>query len=166
VRLGLVDRPSRQAVDPVLWRPAVDGPLLAVGGAASGRSSLAQLVAGQLGVPVIDREDALWDALLEPGPLVVDDLDLQLARLGEEHQAAVGHLLARRMRERAPVALTARRVSSAMSQLASLAEARVLLRIASRQEHIVAGGAGQLHDATLPPGAGWMGDERVQLAMP
>ncbi len=166
LRLGLVDRPSQQRVEAVEWRPATDGPLLAIGGAASGRSSLAELAAGQLGTLVVDREDALWDALQEPGPLVVDDLDLQLARLGEEQQTIVAQLLARRMREGAAVALTARRVSSAMSQLAALAEVRILLRIASRQEHIVAGGSGPLHDAALAPGAGWLHDERIQLALP
>lgn len=172
VRLGLVDRPARQAIDPVRWRPAADGPLLAIGGAGSGRSSLADLIAGELGTAVVDREDALWDALegaAAPGghgALVVDDLDLQLARLGEAQQAIVVQLLLRRMREGGAVALTARRVSSAMSQVAALAETRVLLRIASRQEHIVAGGAGALHDASLPPGAGWLADERVQLALP
>ena len=166
IRLGLVDRPSQQAVEPVRWRPTADGPLLAIGGAGSGRSSLAHLLAGQLGTHVVDREDSLWDALMEPGPLVVDDLDLQLARLGEEHQSAVVQLLARRMREGGPVALTARRISTAMSQLSALAEMRILLRIASRQEHIVAGGAGLVHDAALPPGAGWLRDERIQLALP
>ncbi|GEK80941.1 FtsK/SpoIIIE domain-containing protein [Agrococcus baldri] len=166
IRLGLVDRPAEQLVAPVTWRPQADGPLLAIGGAASGRTSLAELLAGQLGTAVVDREDALWDALQEPGPLVVDDLDLQLARLGEEQQSSVSQALARRMREGSPVALTARRVSTAMGQVAPLAELRILLRIASRQEHIVAGGAGQLHDAGLPPGAGWLHDERVQLALP
>lgn len=169
VRLGLVDLPAEQRVAPLEWRPALDGPLLAIGGAASGRSSLADLVAGQLGCEVVDREDALWDALQDArqrAPLVVDDVDLQLARLGEEQQGIVAQLLARRMREGAPVALTARRVSSAMGQLAPLAELRILLRIASRQEHLVAGGTGQLHDASLPPGAGWSRDERIQLALP
>ncbi len=173
IRLGLLDLPREQRVVPLVWRPAVDGPLLAIGGAASGRTCLADLLAAQLGCPVVDREDALWDALWdaprEPvgaaAPLVVDDVDLQLARLGEEQQSLVVQLLARRMREGAPVALTARRVSSAMGQLAPLAELRILLRIASRQEHVVAGGSGQLHDASLPAGAGWCGDERIQLAM-
>lgn len=166
IRLGLVDRPAEQLVAPVLWRPATDGALLVVGGAASGRTSLAELLAGQLGTTVVDREDALWDALQEPGPLVVDDLDLQLARLSEEQQSSVAQTLARRMREGSPVALTARRVSTAMGQIAPLAELRILLRIASRQEHIVAGGAGHLHDGSLPPGAGWLDDERIQLALP
>lgn len=166
VRLGLVDRPSEQLVAPVLWRPQLEGPLLVLGGAASGRTGAAELVAGQLGTAVIDREDALWDALAEPGPLVIDDLDLQLARLGDDHQHAAAAAIARRMREGDAVAVTARRLSTAMGQLAPLAELRVLLRIASRQEHIVAGGAGELHDADLPPGAGWLRDERVQLALP
>lgn len=165
VRLGLVDRPAAQAVEPVLWRPASDGPLLAIGSSASGRTGLAELVAGQLGTPVVDREDALWDALDDDGPLVVDDVDLLLARLGEEHQAVVQQRLATAMRSGRAVALTARRISSAMGQLAPLAELRVLLRIASRQEHVVAGGAGGAHDAALPPGAGWIADERVQLAV-
>ncbi|SFR98027.1 DNA segregation ATPase FtsK/SpoIIIE, S-DNA-T family [Agrococcus baldri] len=166
IRLGLVDRPAEQLVAPVLWRPRTDGALLVVGGAASGRTSLAELLAGQLGTSVVDREDALWDALHEPGPLVVDDLDLQLARLSDEQQSSVAQTLARRMREGSPVALTARRVSTAMGQIAPLAELRILLRIASRQEHIVAGGAGHLHDGALPPGAGWLDDERIQLALP
>lgn len=166
VVLGLVDRPAAQAVDPVLWRPERDGPLLAIGSASSGRTALADLVAGQLGTSVVDREDALWDALADGGPLVVDDVDLLLARLGEEHQQAVAQGLATAMRSGRPVALTARRATSAMAQLAPLAELRVLLRIASRQEHVVAGGAGGTHDAGLPPGGGWIDDERVQLALP
>ncbi|HET8868012.1 MAG TPA: FtsK/SpoIIIE domain-containing protein, partial [Agrococcus sp.] len=166
IRLGFVDRPAEQLVAPVVWKPEADGPLLAVGGAASGRTGLADLVAAQLGTTVIDREDALWDALHEPGALVVDDLDLLLARLADDQQSMLAQALAPRMREGAPVALTARRVSTAMGQLAPLAEVRILLRIASRQEHIVAGGAGQLHDSTLPPGAGWLHDERIQLALP
>ncbi|WP_405217212.1 FtsK/SpoIIIE domain-containing protein [Agrococcus sp. Ld7] len=166
VRLGLVDRPAQQCIVPVGWRPSLDGPLLAVGGAASGRTALADLLAQQLGCQVVDREDALWDALQEPGPLVVDDLDLQLARLSEEHQSSAAHAIARRMREGHPVAVTVRRVSTAMGQLAALAEVRILLRIASRQEHVVAGGEGRLHDSTLPAGAGWLRDERIQLALP
>ncbi|WP_413316438.1 FtsK/SpoIIIE domain-containing protein [Agrococcus sp. 1P02AA] len=166
VRLGLLDLPAQQRIAPVVWRPARDGPLLAVGGAVSGRTSLAELIALQLETPVIDREDALWDALQSPGPLVIDDLDLQLARLDDEQQAAVAHGIARRMREGAPVACTARRVSTAMGQVAPLAELRILLRIASRQEHVVAGGDGRLHDGGLPPGAGWLQDQRIQLALP
>ncbi len=166
IRLGLVDLPAEQRIAPVDWRPSLDGPLLAVGGAGSGRSHLADLVAGQLGTTVVDREDALWDALAEPGPIVVDDLDLQLARLPEEQQQSAAHALARRMREGAPVAITARRVSTAMGQVAPLAELRILLRIASRQEHVVAGGASELHDGALPPGAGWLHDARIQLALP
>ncbi|WP_347754103.1 FtsK/SpoIIIE domain-containing protein [Agrococcus sp. ProA11] len=166
IRLGLVDRPAEQRIAPVAWRPEVEGPLLVIGGAASGRTALADLVAGQLGAAVVDREDALWDALQEPGPLVVDDLDLQLARLSDEQQASAAHAIARRMREGQPVAVTARRVSTAMGPLAALAELRILLRIASRQEHLVAGGEGRLHDSELPAGAGWLRDERIQLALP
>lgn len=166
IRLGLVDRPSQQRIDPIIWRPSLDGPLLAVGGAASGRTSLAELLAGQLGTAVIDREDALWDALQEPGALVVDDLDLQLARLSEEQQGVAAHSIARRMREGVPVAATVRRVSTPMAQLAALAELRILLRIASRQEHVIAGGEGRLHDSSMSAGAGWLRDERIQLALP
>lgn len=166
IQLGLVDLPAEQRVAPVLWRPQQHGPLLAIGGAGSGRTSLTSLLADQLGTVVVDREDSLWDAVQEHAPLVVDDLDLQLARLSEEQQASVVQTLARRMREGAPVALTARRITSAMGQIAPLAELRILLRIASRQEHIVAGGAGMLHDSALPPGAGWLHDERIQLALP
>ncbi len=171
VVLGLVDRPAVQRVDPLVWRPGVDGPLLALGAAASGKSALADLLASTGGDLVRD-EEALWDAVHEPiapGMLVVDDLDALLARLDDEHAHEVAALLARRMREGAgaghAVALTARRVSSAMAQLAPLADTRVLLRLASRQEHVLAGGQSDRYDPALGPGGGWVAGARVQLAI-
>ncbi|MFC7432713.1 MULTISPECIES: FtsK/SpoIIIE domain-containing protein [unclassified Agrococcus] len=169
--LGLVDRPAAQRVDPLAWRPGVDGPLLALGAAASGKSAVADLLA-RAGGDLVRDEEALWDAVHEPiapGVLVVDDVDALLARLDDEHAHEVAALLARRMREGAglghAVALTARRVTSTMGQLAPLADMRVLLRLASRQEHVLAGGVSDRYDATLPPGAGWVAGERVQLGL-
>ncbi|SDH24062.1 FtsK/SpoIIIE domain-containing protein [Agrococcus jejuensis] len=169
--LGLVDRPSSQRVDPLVWRPAVDGPLLALGAAASGKSALVDLLA-TAGADVVRDEESLWDAVHEPiapGVLAIDDVDALLARLDDEHAHEVAALLARRMREGAgvghAVALTARRATAAMGQLAPLADTRVLLRLASRQEHALAGGAMDRYDATMPPGAAWVAGERVQLGI-
>ncbi len=169
--LGLVDRPSRQRVDPLAWRPAVDGPLLALGAAASGKSALVDLLA-RAGADVVRDEESLWDAVHEPiapGVLAIDDVDALLARLDDEHAHEVAALLARRMREGAgvghAVALTARRATAAMGQLAPLSDTRVLLRLASRQEHALAGGAMDRYDATMPPGAAWVAGERVQLSL-
>lgn len=169
--LGLVDRPSSQRIDPLVWRPAVDGPLLALGAAASGKSALVDLLA-HAGADLVRDEESLWDAVHEPiapGLLAIDDVDALLARLDDEHAHEVAALLARRMREGAgighAVALTARRATAAMAQLAPLADTRVLLRLASRQEHALAGGATDRYDATLPPGAGWVAGERVQLGI-
>lgn len=169
--LGLVDRPSRQRVDPLVWHPAVDGPLLALGAAASGKSALVDVLA-RCGADVVRDEESMWDAVHEPiapGVLVIDDVDALLARLDDEHAHEVAALLARRMREGAgighAVALTARRATAAMGQLAPLADTRVLLRLASRQEHALAGGATDRYDAAMLPGAGWVAGERVQLAL-
>lgn len=170
VPLGLVDRPAEQRVDAVGWEPETQGPLLALGAAASGKSALVRLLA-RAGGEVVADEEALWDALHEPltaGLTVIDDIDLLLARSGDEHAAAMSALLATRMREgiahgRA-VALTARRITTAMAQIAPLADTRVLLRLASRQEHAIAGGATDRYDPMLPPGGAWIAGERVQLA--
>lgn len=170
VPLGLVDRPAVQRIDAIGWSPDTQGPLLALGAAASGKSELARTLAAG-GAAVISDEECLWDALAEPigrGMTVVDDIDLLLARLGDDHALEVAIRLARRMREGAAVghavALTARRITSAMGQFAPLADTRVLLRLASRQEHLLAGGSANTFDAALPPGGAWIGGERVQVA--
>ncbi|WP_137756214.1 FtsK/SpoIIIE domain-containing protein [Agrococcus sp. SGAir0287] len=171
VVLGLVDRPAQQRIDAVRWRPAVDGPLLALGAAASGKSALVDLL-GAAGATVVRDEESLWDVVherIEPGMLAIDDVDALLARMDDEHAHEVSALLARRMREGAGVghgvALTARRTTSAMGQLASLADTRLLLRLASRQEHLLAGGASDRYDPAMPPGGAWLDGERVQLAL-
>lgn len=171
VVLGLVDRPSSQRVDPLVWSPTVDGPLLALGAAASGKSALVDLLA-RAGADVVRDEESLWDAVHEPiapGVLAIDDVDALLARLDDEHAHEVAAMLARRMREGAgaghAVALTARRATAAMGQLAPLADTRVLLRLASRQEHALAGGSMDRYDAAMPPGAAWVAGERVQLGL-
>lgn len=170
ITLGLVDRPFEQRVDPIGWRPEAEGPMLVLGASATGKSHLARLLA-RAGGEVIADEEALWDALHEPlteGLTVIDDLDLLLARVSDEHAPAMAAMLATRMREGAAagraIAITARRVSTAMAQLAPLADVRILLRLASRQEHVVAGGLTSSYDASLPAGGGWLGSERIQLA--
>ncbi|GAA2174525.1 hypothetical protein GCM10009846_20810 [Agrococcus versicolor] len=171
VVLGLVDRPAAQRIDPLVWHPASDGPLLVLGAAASGKSTLAALLA-HAGADLVRDEESLWDAVHEPiapGILVVDDVDALLGRLDDEHAHEVAALLARRMREGPgaghAVALTARRAAASMAQLAPLADTRVLLRLASRQEHVLAGGTNDRYDAALAPGGAWVAGERVQLAI-
>ncbi|WP_284230673.1 FtsK/SpoIIIE domain-containing protein [Arenivirga flava] len=176
--LGLLDVPEEQRRD--VLDLGASGPVLVLGGAGSGRTgavAAAQRAAQRVGLPVRrpgrgprDLWRAIEGAELAVGAsaLLLDDLDLLLDRLGEEHRLHALDRLARLLRE-AParglhVLVTAQRPAG-LGALVQLCRSRVLLRIDDRQEHALAGGAPQLHDPALPPGAGTVGGRRLQLAL-
>ncbi|WP_108250507.1 FtsK/SpoIIIE domain-containing protein [Planctomonas deserti] len=100
--------------------------------------------------------------------LAVDDVDVLLGRLGAEYGAELLDRLAALLREGAAagcsLVLTAQRLSGAIAPLAALAGRVLLLRAASRQEHVLAGGDAQRYDPDLPPGGGWWQGHRAQVA--
>jgi S-DNA-T family DNA segregation ATPase FtsK/SpoIIIE len=166
--LGLVDNPDQQSQPPLRWAPA-DGNLLAIGGAGSGRTTLLRAVAHRSSAVLVDDDpEALWDAVLSPPSnlLLIDDLDLLVARMPVEYQQAVTEHLALLMRGSGTrVAITAQRLTGAIQPLGALCGMRLLLRMPSRQEHVIAGGSSHTFDPDLPPGGGNCGDARVQIAL-
>lgn len=176
--LGLLDVPEEQRRD-VLDLGAA-GPVLVIGGAGSGRTgavAAAQLAAQRAGVAVRRPgrgPRALWSAIegtelaVGASALLLDDLDVLLDQLGEEHRLNAIDRLARLLREaparRLHVVITAQR-STGLGALVQLCRSRVLLRIDDRQEHALAGGSPQQHDPGLPPGAGTVAGRRLQLAL-
>jgi S-DNA-T family DNA segregation ATPase FtsK/SpoIIIE len=172
IPLGRSDLPEEQSQPTVAWRPERDGALLILGGPRSGRSTALQTIAAHAPAVLVDDPEAAWDAVHDEsvGRLLIDDLDAIVARLSDEHSAAFVEALAVRVRQAAEpdsgVALTAQRVSPAIGQLAALCGQRIVLRMPSRQEHVLVGEPGERWRRDAPPGrATWRGVE-VQIAMP
>lgn len=167
--IGLVDRPGEQAQLPLEWHPLRDGNLLVVGTRSSGKSSALRAIAAVHGAQVVAPGiEAAWDALDEPRPLLLlDDVDDVLSRLAPDYQQAFLDRLATALRSgTGRVAFTVQRQGAALQQLAALCDSRLLLRMPSKQEHVLAGGSSELFDPALPPGGGYYRGERVQLVRP
>lgn len=188
IPIGLLDLPQEQRQPVCHWDPGADGNLLVLGGQASGKTSVLATVAEGTGssawwIPA-DIE-AAWDALLrceESGGieqfgsvdsdirvLLIDDVDALWARMPEAYQHPFLERLSGVMRDGPSmglrVVLTAQRVTPVVQSLSTLCDARLVLRLPTRQEHVMAGGAASDHDPRMQPGAGWWGDRRVQVAM-
>jgi len=102
------------------------------------------------------------------GILAIDDVDVLLGRLDAEYAAELVDRLAALLREGGAtgctLVLTAQRLSGAIAPLAANAGRVLLLRLASRQEHVLAGGEASAYDPGLPPGGGWWQGHRAQVA--
>ena len=164
--IGLIDRPGEQAQLPLLWHPQRDGNLIVVGTRSSGRTGVLQAIAAAHGAEVVAPGlEAAWDSLDDPRPLLLlDDVDDVLARLAPDYQQAFLDRLAAALRSGdGRVAFTVQRQGAALQQLSALCDSRLLLRMPSKQEHVIAGGTGEAFDPALPPGGGFYRGERVQL---
>lgn len=178
LRFGLLDLPAEQR-QPVAAVTARHGHLLVLGAPGSGVSvALAALAAdaGDAARRLPADPVGLWHALADPAVLtpgrvlLADDLDLTLARCGPEYAPELGELLSRLLRE-APargirVIGAARRLAGPMTALAPFFGSRLLLRLGSREEHVLAGGDGALFDPRAMPGAGNWDGMAVQVAVP
>ncbi|HEY0259239.1 MAG TPA: FtsK/SpoIIIE domain-containing protein [Lacisediminihabitans sp.] len=179
--IGLLDVPERQTRETAAYRPAVDGNLLVIGGQSSGKTTLlAALAVGAADRIPTDVEGA-WDTIAAEAErvrrgsaparlLLLDDVDGLLGRFAVDYRGPFVELLSEVMRDGGSsglhVVLTVRRLTSLVQPLASLCDSRLLLRLSSRQDHLVAGGTAALYDDGLAPGSGeWQG-HRVQLAVP
>jgi len=187
IPFGLTDLPEEQRQPIAAWRPAEHGNLLVLGGRGSGKSgALAALAAGAresgLGVVHVGSDvEAAWDQLSvlrdraadhrgEPDRVVVlDDLDGLAARFPDSHAGAFLDLLAMVLRDGSATgthcAVAAQRLTPAMQSLAPLFDSRLLLRLPSRQEHVMAGGDGADHDGSAPAGRGRWRGAQVQIAL-
>jgi S-DNA-T family DNA segregation ATPase FtsK/SpoIIIE len=182
IPFGLVDLPAEQRQPVAVHRPAAHGHLLVLGATGSGRTTALAVLGAVPGAIVLPRDPAdawqvldglLRDPVDDPGDrrlLLVDDLDLLAGRLGPDERHELGELLARVLREGPArgigVVAAAQRIAGSLQSLAGLFGSRLLLRMPSREEHVLAGGAGAEFDPAIPPGAGRWRGAVVQVAWP
>ncbi|RLK47569.1 FtsK/SpoIIIE domain-containing protein [Microbacterium telephonicum] len=172
--LGVADEPARQR-QPIVDLPEGAG-LAVLGRAGSGRSTVLHAIAAQAAAVhrVGSDPETAWDAIAaldeaEPGGVVlVDDLDLLLARLPADHAAAARdrlELLARDGRARGiRLAVTAQRPTAAVARIVDLLPERILLAHAGRADLVAAGGDAADHAPDAGPGRAVWARRTVQLA--
>lgn len=175
IALGLSDEPQHQRQVPVLLPPRA--PALAVIGApGSGRSSLLRAVARQLPQPpswICDDPEAAWDAVTAAVDrragtgVIIDDVDALLARYPAEYAAEMMVRIERLVRDAGQtgglVVLSAARCAGPVARLMELIPHRAILPLATRADHVAAGGDGADHVRDLPPGRGRWGRVLVQF---
>lgn len=174
---GLLDLPAEQRWGTAVWHPNSHGNVLVLGAGASGKSVALHALGGAGAQWIPDTADAAWDVLgqltsllersMDSPTVVVDDIDVLLARFSVDHRVVVVERLTRLLREGAACGIrfvvSAQRLNGELLSLASLIPSRLWLRHASRQELLLAGGEAVTHDEAMPPGGGvWRGD-RVQV---
>jgi len=174
VPFGRLDLPAQQCQPIARLAPGADGHLLVLGAARSGRTTVLRTIAAAaarrgVGCTVVPDDPAeassLLGELLErhddaPGFVLLDDLDLLLARMDPDERHELTELLTRFVRgsRRVSLVVTAQRLTGGLHGLAGLFDERVLLRQPSRDEHVLGGGDGAAFDPSLPAGAGrWTG---------
>lgn len=175
--LGISDEPEHQRQSAVTL-PADAAGLVVVGGAGSGRTSLLRTVAGQAAAPVWIPEDpeGAWDAVcaLDEAPrgtvVLFDDADALVPRFGADHGAVWLGALERICREARGRGITlvvsVSRLSGTLGRVLELLPQRVMLPMATRADHVAAGGASGDFVPDAPAGRGRWGRTLVQFAMP
>jgi DNA segregation ATPase FtsK/SpoIIIE, S-DNA-T family len=167
---GLVDNPAEQAQPVAVWRPRVDGSFVAIGGTASGKSTaLAAIASTEQSVWVPSDAAAAWDAIVAPpvgAVVIIDDLDRLMGRLGGDYERdVVDRLIALARDPQVRIAISVQRLTGGAALVAAECEARLLLRMASKHDHVLAGGASGEFDVSLPAGGGLWRGLRAQVAL-
>ncbi|WP_430593400.1 FtsK/SpoIIIE domain-containing protein [Humidisolicoccus flavus] len=171
--VAIIDRPADQALVAWRWNEIRDGNLAVVGARTSGKTWLTHRLAALPNAVLVNETAALWDALatpIQPGVLLIDDFDLLVQQAGDEYGMHLVQRLAHRMRAGGPlghsIVMTVRRSSNIVAPVLALAENLVVLRSASKHEHVMLGVQSAVFDPAVPAGGGWLRDERVQLLVP
>jgi S-DNA-T family DNA segregation ATPase FtsK/SpoIIIE len=178
IPFGLRDLPAEQR-QPVATIEPRHGHVLVLGASGSGTTTaLAAIAAGAGDAARWAPDDpvGLWAVLSDPtalggcAVLLIDDLDLVLARCPADQAPELADLVARLLRD-GPVhgirvVASARRLAGAVHALAPLFGARLLLRFGSREDHVLAGAPGETFDPRAHPGAGTWDGAAVQVALP
>lgn len=175
---GLRDLPAEQE-QPVATIEPRHGHVLVLGAPGSGTTTALDAIAAGAGerarwLPADPVE--LWGVLADPSRLVaqsvllLDDADLVLARCSPDHAPELAELLSRLLRDGPArgirVVAAARRLAGPLHAMAPLFGSRLLLRLGSREEHVLAGGEGAGFDPRARPGAGIWDGAVVQVALP
>jgi len=181
---GLADLPEQQAQRAAVWYPSTDGSLLVLGAGRTGRTTFLDTVeeasAGRWRIDRVHHDPeqawdtimALADPLREAAPtlLLVDDVESVLAAAGDEHGAALRDALLGVLRDGSRrgirVVLVASRLGGVVHRLAAQLDRTLVLRLADRQEHLVAGAPAACFDQRRPPGRAYWDDGEVQIALP
>lgn len=194
--LGLVDEPDQQRQSIATWAPGEQGPLLVLGVARSGRSTVLAAIAEQAGAGGVrvqlcgsSEPEAYWDALIaaaDPIPadpsagaedrrggqrvLLFDDWDAVFARWPLEYQGAASELLGIALRDGRRrgliIAVAASVLGGAVQTQSALFGARLLLRQAEKSEHLRAGGRVAGWRGSAPAGRGEWLGLEMQSAAP
>jgi S-DNA-T family DNA segregation ATPase FtsK/SpoIIIE len=178
---GVTDLPHEQRRGVAAWNPAVDGHLLILGAPSSGKSTALAAIARNRALItwIPTNPDAAWDVVCslldeletprEGGEVLVmcDDLDVLVSRLSPDYRSGFVERLARVLREGGArgirVAIAAQRATPELQPLLGLVVARLMLRHASRNDFVIAGGDGASFIDQLPPGGGLWHGARVQV---
>jgi S-DNA-T family DNA segregation ATPase FtsK/SpoIIIE len=176
--IGAIDLPELQRRGPLAVDPWGAGALLVLGATGSGRSTALDTIGDAVDADVRrvgDDPADVWQALSTPAGerrvlVILDDLDRTLAIADTEQRADLGELLAKVARGTGrsglAIAASARSAGGAMHALHSAFEQRIILRTASREEHLLAGGQLGGFRSDRGPGSCVWQDSEAQIALP
>lgn len=176
---GVLDDPAELRQAGARWNRAVDGPLVVIGSAGSGRTTALAAIAASTGL-ARERQAVLpldvptaWTMLdaIAAGErscdlLVADDLDLLVAAAAElaPELLARWDAAVRAIRRDGGGALASvGPATTSRSVLGARFPARVLLRALDADDHALAGAPRGLFDRRAVPGRGWWLDQQVQI---
>ncbi|WP_166404668.1 FtsK/SpoIIIE domain-containing protein [Labedella endophytica] len=186
--LGRFDLPAEQSQPTAVYDPASDGHMLVLGSSGRGSSTLLdvleeQRVDGWSVVRIPTDPEGAWDALQELSArslsatastpverclVLLDDLDVLIARWGEEYGRSARTALVEVLRSGPAggvyVVLTAHRATADVLVLGDLVGSTVRLGSTSRNEHVLSGAESSSFRPDRRPGSGvWLGRE-LQVA--
>lgn len=181
IPFALVDLPEQQRQETGCYLPARSGSLLVIGAQGSGKTELFATLSCAAGVETLPTDtDAAWDAveaalgrmrsgIAGPRLLLADDVDVLVGRFAEEYQATFIDRMIELARGGSAVGLqlgvSVRRIPPALQSLAVLCDERIILRLGSRQDHLMAGGSPGGFVTDAPPGAAEWRGRRIQIAL-
>ncbi|WP_292864889.1 FtsK/SpoIIIE domain-containing protein [Microbacterium sp.] len=176
ILIGVADEPELQR-QPAVTLPVGATGLVVIGGPGSGRTTTLQTVASQARAPIrvpTDPEGA-WDAIvgLEAAPrgsvVLIDDADALVSRLGVDHGAAWLAALERACREararEVTIVVAVTRLTGMLGRVLELLPQRLILPVATRADHVAAGGESADFAPDAPAGRGRWGRTLVQVAV-
>jgi S-DNA-T family DNA segregation ATPase FtsK/SpoIIIE len=173
---GLQDDPENQAQPPLTVRVGGERGVALIGALGSGRTTALNALRAQVSDALWIPRDAeqMWDFVEAvasgearlPSLVLCDDLDARISDLPAEYAQQLVQRWEQILRADSGTtfALSAMRSTGPVGRILDVLPRRVLLRAASRVEHIAAGGESSTFDTRLPPGRGFTEGRSVQFA--